>query len=167
MLQYQRKLALAAAGLLLTGSARAEVTVNFIHAEQFSDLPRASWQREQALDDFADHFRELGKNLRPDQDLAIDVLDIDLAGRQEPNRFGGDEIRVIRGGAEWPRMRLHYTLSQQGQAVASGDAQLADQNFTTRINSYPSDARWPYEFQMIDDWWRKTIAPLASVPARR
>lgn len=155
----QGKLALLGACLLLMGSAHAAVTVNYVDPDKFSDLPRAPWQRQQALDDFTKHFQTLGNELRPDQDLTIDVLDIDLAGREQPNRFGGDEIRVMHGGADWPRMRLRYTLSEHGTTVASGEAQLADQNYSTRINSYPSDARWPYEFQMIDDWWQKTIAP--------
>lgn len=43
----------------------------------------------------------------------------------------------MNGGADWPRMRLRYALSQH-------------------------DTRWPYEMQMIDAWWRKTIAPLAQ-----
>lgn len=159
---YPRTIALAAAGLLLAGAAQAGVTVNFVDADHFSDLPRTSWQRQQALDDFAAHFRQLGEGLRPEQDLVIDVLDIDVAGREQPSRFGGDEIRVIHGGADWPRMRLRYALSENGRPVASGEAQLADQNYSTRINSYPSDARWPYEMQMIDDWWRKTIGPLGK-----
>lgn len=162
MVQYRKHFALAAAGLLLASAAQAGVSVHFVHADGFSDLPHAPAQRQQALDDFAAHFRRLGEGLGPEQDLTIDVLDIDVAGRMAPNRAGGDEIRVVHGGAEWPRMGLRYTLSEHGRTVASGEAQLADQNFATRVNNYPGDARWSYEMQMIDDWWRKTIAPLAA-----
>jgi hypothetical protein len=162
MTLYRKQTVLAAACLLLAGAARAAVSVDYVHPETFSDLPRAPYQRQQALDDVAEHFRKLGEGLRPGQDLAIEVLDIDLAGREEPNRFGGDELRVMHGGADWPRMRLRYTLSEQGRTIASGEAQLADQNYAVRINSYPSDARWPHEMQMIDEWWRKTIAPLGA-----
>jgi hypothetical protein len=158
----RKQTVLAAACLLLAGAARAAVSVDYVHPETFSDLPRAPYQRQQALDDVAEHFRKLGEGLRPGQDLAIEVLDIDLAGREEPNRFGGDELRVMHGGADWPRMRLRYTLSENGRTIASGEAQLADQNYAIRINSYPSDARWPHEMQMIDEWWRKTIAPLGA-----
>jgi hypothetical protein len=162
MLQYGGKCAAALASLLLAGPACAEVTVNYVNPEKFADLPRAPYQRRQALDDFAAHFRELGKSLPPGMDVAIDVLDIDLAGREQPNRFGSDELRVMHGGADWPRMHLRYALSEHGKVVASGDAQLSDMSYTDDINSYPRDARWPYEMQMIDDWWRKTIAPLAG-----
>ena len=61
MPQYQGKLALLGACMLLAGSAQAAVTVHFVHPEQFSDLPHAPYQREQALDDFAEHFRRLGE----------------------------------------------------------------------------------------------------------
>jgi len=159
---FRGKFALLSACLLLAGSASAAVTVNYVQPDKFSDMPRAPYQRQPALDDFAEHFRQLGETLRADQDLTIDVLDINLAGREEPNRFGGDEIRVMHGGADWPRMQLRYTLTDHGRTVASGEAQLADQNYATRINSYPGDARWPHEKQMIDDWWRKTIVPLVK-----
>jgi hypothetical protein len=162
MRQYPIKLALAGLCLLLAGAARAGVTVNYIHADQFSDLPREVWQRQQALDDFAEHFRELGKDLRPGQDMVIDVLDIDLAGRERPVRFGHDPIRVLNEGADWPRMHLRYTLSDHGRTIASGDAQLADKSYTDHINDYPHGSRWPYEMQMIDTWWRKTIVPLET-----
>lgn len=162
MRQYPIKLALAGLCLLLAGAARAGVTVNYIHADQFSDLPREVWQRQQALDDFAEHFRELGKDLRPGQDMVIDVLDIDLAGRERPVRFGHDPIRVLNEGADWPRMHLRYTLSDHGRTIASGDVQLADKSYTDHINDYPHGSRWPYEMQMIDTWWRKTIVPLET-----
>jgi hypothetical protein len=165
MFHFERQLAaivVTAAGLLLAGSAGAAVTVNYVHPEQFSDLPRAPYQRELALDDFAEHFRKLGADLRPDQDLTIDVLDIDLAGREQPNGFGSDEIRIMHGGADWPRMHLRYALSERGKVVASGEAQLSDKSYADHINGYPRDARWPHEMQMIDDWWRKTIVPLRT-----
>lgn len=139
------------------GAASAAVTVRYVQPERFTDLPRAPWQRTQALDDFKKHFETLGAALPPGQDLAIDVLDIDLAGREEPNGLGSDELRIMRGGADWPAMRLRYTLSEGGKVVASGDAQLSDKGYADHINTYPRDARWPYEMQMIDEWWKKTF----------
>jgi hypothetical protein len=139
------------------GAASAAVTVRYVQPERFTDLPRAPWQRTQALDDFKKHFETLGAALPPGQDLAIDVLDIDLAGREEPNGLGSDELRIMRGGADWPAMRLRYTLSEGGKVVASGTAQLSDKGYADHINTYPRDARWPYEMQMIDEWWKKTF----------
>lgn len=141
------------------GAAPAAVTVLYVQPDHFTDLPRAPWQRAQALDDFKTHFETLGAALPPGQDLVIDVLDIDLAGREQPNGLGSDELRIMHGGADWPTMHLRYTLSEGGKVVASGDAQLSDKGYADHINTYPRDARWPYEMQMIDEWWRKTFGP--------
>jgi hypothetical protein len=151
------KLALAGLCLAAAGVASAAVTVRYVEPEHFTDLPRASWQRAQALDDFTKHFEKLGAALPPGRDLAIDVLDIDLAGREQPNGLGTDELRIIHGGADWPAMHLRYTLSEGGKVVASGDARLSDKGYADHINMYPASARWPYEMQMIDAWWKKTF----------
>ena len=55
---------------------------------------------------------------------------------------------------------LVFTL--EGKVVASGEAQLSDKGYADHINPYPRDARWPYDMQMIDAWWRKTIVPLQT-----
>jgi len=154
-----RHLAFAAACLAAHGIAAASVTVNYVHDAQFTDLPRTPWQRQQALEDISAHFQALGKDLRAGQDLVIDVLDIDLAGREEPNRFALSGVRILSHGGDWPRMRLRYSLVEDGKVLKSGDAQLSDKAYGNRVNAYPSDARWPHEKQMIDDWWRATIVP--------
>jgi hypothetical protein len=164
MHQLIRQLALAGSLLLAAGGASAAVEVTFIQPENFSDLPFTSWQREQALEDIADHFKELGKALPPGQDITIEVLDIDLAGREHPNRFTLRDVRVVGNGADWPRMRLRYSLTSQGQVIKSGEAQLSDMSYMDHINTYPGDGRLRYERQMIDEWWRKTIGP--SRPGR-
>lgn len=151
---------LALAGLLLAsqGAALAAVTVNYVDAERFTDLPRIPWQRQQVLDDLAGHFRQLGQTLPADRELVIDVLDIDLAGRERPNGFSTDAIRIREHG-DWPRMTLRYTLTEGGRRLASGEARLSDRNYLNRIGAYPQDERWPAEKQMIDNWWRKAIQP--------
>jgi len=154
-----RRLAAAAICLLVQGAAMAAVTVNYVHEAQFTDLPRTPWQRQQALDDISEHFQTLGKNLPAGQDLVIDVLDVDLAGREEPNAIALSGVRILRHQGDWPRMRLRYSLVEDGKVLKSGDAQLSDKSYANHINSYPSDARWPAEKQMIDIWWRATIAP--------
>lgn len=154
-----RHLAFAAALLAAHGIAMAAVTVNYVHDAQFSDLPRTPWQRQQALEDISGHFQALGKDLPAGQDLVIDVLDIDLAGREEPNRFALSGVRILHHDGDWPRMRLRYSLVADGKVLKSGEAQLSDKAYGNRVNGYPSDARWPHEKRMIDDWWRATIVP--------
>lgn len=154
-----RQTVVAAGCLLLQGVAAAAVTVNYVHDDGFTDLPRTPWQRQQALEDISAHFQSLGKTLPAGQDLVIDVLDVDLAGREEPNGIALTGVRILRHQGDWPRMHLRYALTEGGKVLKSGDAQLSDKAYGNRIAAYPSDARLPAERQMIDDWWRATIAP--------
>jgi hypothetical protein len=86
------------------------------------------------------------------------VLDVDLAGRMYPRR-GGDEIRVMNGGADWPRLHLRYTLEAGGQLLRSGDDELSNMNYQDRINRYGADDALRYEKQMLDEWFAKRFAP--------
>jgi hypothetical protein len=143
---------------LAAGAASADVTVNYIEPEHFSDQPFTPWEREEVLKDLTEHFASLGAKLPPGQNLRIDVQDIDLAGRMHPGR-GARDLRVIRNGAEWPRIDLHYTIESNGQVLRSGDAQLRDMAFMDRISRYSDGDNLRYERRMIDDWFYSTIMP--------
>ena len=148
----------ALAGLLAlgAGAASAGVTVNFVESDKFADLPFTPWERKEVLDDLAKHFADLGKSLPPGQDLAVEVTEIDLAGREYPGR-SGRELRVLKGGADWPMMTLRYSLSANGQVLTSGDAKLSDMNYMGRISRYSDGDRLRYEKRMVEDWFNKTI----------
>jgi hypothetical protein len=149
----------ALAGLLAlgAGAASAGVTVNYVESDKFSDLPFAPWERKEVLDDVAGFFAELGKSLPAGQDLTVDITDIDLAGREYPNSRGARDLRVLKGGADWPIMELRYTLSANGQVLTSGNAKLTDMNYMNRINRLSDGDRLRYEKRMIEDWFNKTI----------
>ena len=153
---------LALAGLLAlaAGGACAATTVNYIEPDHFTDVPFTPWERENVLQQLTDHFNKLGKELPPGQDLRIDVLDIDLAGREIPNAHGGRDIRIMKGEADWPRMRLRYAVEQNGQVIKSGEAQIQDMDYQNHLNRYFNSDPLRYEKQMIDDWFEKTIAPI-------
>ncbi|SFD03341.1 DUF3016 domain-containing protein [Massilia yuzhufengensis] len=153
----------AFAGLLAlgAGAASAGVTVNYVESEKFADLPFAPWERKEVLDDLAAYFGELGKKLPAGQDLAVDVTEIDLAGREVPGRAGRD-LRILNGGADWPMMTLRYTLSANGQVVSKGEAKLSDMMYLNRSNRMTDGERLRYEKRMIEEWFNKTILQKAS-----
>ena len=62
-------------------------------------------------------YSRLGRRLPDGQTLTIAVLDLDLAGSLRPTPTG--ELRVLRGGADWPSMSLRYTLQADGRTLAS------------------------------------------------
>ncbi|CAN7592818.1 DUF3016 domain-containing protein [Massilia sp. LjRoot122] len=151
------KTALAAVLALGAGAASAGVTVNYVESDKFADLPFAPWERKEVLDDLASFFAELGKSLPAGQDLTVDVTEIDLAGREYPNSRGARDLRILKGGADWPIMELRYTLSANGQVLTSGNAKLTDMNYLGRVNRMSDGDRLRYEKRMIEDWFNKTI----------
>ncbi|ELX12329.1 DUF3016 domain-containing protein [Janthinobacterium sp. HH01] len=155
---YARPL-LAAMLALLAGAAWADVTVSYVKPDDFADVPRNAVDRERVLKDFSDYFATFNKRLPAGQNLKIEVLDIDMAGRLWPRRSGGEDIRVLNGGADWPRMHLRYTLEQDGKVLRSGDEQLSNMNYMQGVSRYSDGDTLRYEKQMLDDWFKKTIVP--------
>jgi hypothetical protein len=154
-----QQLALAGLLVLSAGAASAAAKVTYVHPEKFTDLPFSSWDRQQTLEQFTDYFNTLARALPPGQELDIEVLDIDLAGREYPGARSGRDIRVVKGGADWPRMQLKYSLLQNGAVVRSGEVQLSDMNYLYRRPRMSDDDPLRYEKQMLDDWFTKNFGP--------
>ncbi|MFL6673864.1 MAG: DUF3016 domain-containing protein [Massilia sp.] len=154
-----RQLALAGMFLLSAGAASAAVKVVYVQPENFADIPFTTWERDDVLKELTRHFTKLGEALPPGQDLNIEVLDIDLAGRAHPGRGTARDIRILRGGADWPRMHLRYTLESNGNVIKRGDDQLSDMMYLDHISQYRDGDTLRYEKQMIDDWFEKNIGP--------
>jgi hypothetical protein len=153
-----RKQFLAAALLACAGVAMAGVTVKYDDPEKFQDMPRYDKDRAQIMKDLSEHFAKLGKKLPAGQDLIITIKDIDLAGREEPTRRRIEDIRILRGGADWPSMQIQYTLQQNGQVIKSGDERVSNMMYLNRLNRYDNDPL-RYEKQMLDDWFREKFEP--------
>jgi hypothetical protein len=154
------KMALAGLIALVAGGAGAAVTVTYVQPENFSDVPFITWERDDTLKALTEHFTWLGNSLPPGQDLRIEVLDIDLAGRAIPSARAGRDLRILRGQADWPRIDLRYTVEQDGQVLKSGEARLSDMNYLNHTSRYFDSENLRYEKSMIDDWFEKTIGPL-------
>jgi len=149
---------LFAAGLAMASwaaPAGAAVTVNFVQPENYGEFPFSPIDRERILKQMGEYFVHLEKSLPPGQDLKIDVLDFDLAGHIYPNARNGQDLRILRGGADWPRMQVRYTLSANGQVLASGEDRLSDMGYLDRINGYSDGDPLRFEKRMVDDWFRK------------
>lgn len=150
------KHAAAAALLLAAGSASATATVTFVQPENYRDVPFSTVERERVLKDLSGHFTKLSQRLPAGQTLAVEVLDIDLAGEVYPNARVHD-LRVMKGGADWPHMHLRYRIEQDGKVVKSGEERLSDHSYLNGINRYNSESL-RYEKQMLDKWFREQLA---------
>jgi hypothetical protein len=146
----------AALALVLTAplaaQAAGQVQVKWIEPEKFSDAGRGSFDRERTLQALAEHLQSLGERLPAGQTLSLEVTDLELAGELEPfSRFHQD-VRVLRGRADWPRMSLRYTLSDGTRTLAAGDAQLSDPHYLYRSLRATQGGSLAYEKRMLDEW---------------
>lgn len=142
----------------LAADAAGSVKARFVEPEKFTDIGLNAADRRQALDALQGHLESLAARLPAGQELRIEVLDVTLAGRQEPNVLQG--TRVVRGRADWPRMKLRYELNQGAQVLKSGNQTLSDMAYT--FGTPPAAGRsepFPYERRMLDEWFEKTILP--------
>jgi hypothetical protein len=157
--------------LLMTAPASraaAEVTVVFSAPERFTDASLhggyGAHARAFALDAIARHLEALGaRDLAPGQTLAIEVLDVDLAGRFEPWRAHDYDLRVLTG-ATWPRINVRYTLSENGRVLLSAQETVIDQYYLARPARASSDPL-RYEKTMLDDWFRARFVARRAPPA--
>lgn len=153
------KVALASVFALTAGSAAAAVTVTYVAPEKYADLPRIASDREVVLKDLSAHFAKLGRNLPPGQELRIDVLDLDLAGRLVPGILRGKDARILTNlGSDSPSVLLRYSLQQDNQVVYSGEVRLLDPNYLQHRPRYWDNEPLRYEKTMIDDWFERSFA---------
>lgn len=145
----------------LTASAAGTVNVSFVQPERFTDADRG-WQRDRNLESLSKHLQALGRReLADGETLDIQVLDVDLAGDIDPFAVSGRDLRVLKGGADWPRITLRYALSRNGQPVSSAEERLADLNYL-QDNIRPLNASQQplsHEKHMLDDWFAARFAP--------
>ena len=153
---WARTVLALAAGLLAGAAMAATTTVSYIKPDSFIDMPRSQPDQERVMRELTAHFVKLGKTLPPDQFLAIYITNIDLAGRIDMmRRMGGNDIRIMNGGADWPRIELHFSLREHGQVLSSGDEQLSDMVYLQHVNQYSSGDTLRYEKAMVDNWFYK------------
>lgn len=156
-----QKTILAGLCMAAASAAMADVTVNYIDADHYTDLPRQTVPREAALEEFTQHFQKLSMTLPPGQDLVIDVLDIDLAGHGRPTRSAAEDIRILTNSvADWPHVALRYTLSEHGKVIDSRIVELTDRVETDELHVYPAGLRYPRDMRLLDTWWHGTFAPV-------
>jgi hypothetical protein len=151
----------AAALLLAAGSAApaaAAVDISFSQPENFTDADLGRSYGTAARDDtmrgIEQFLQGLGERwLQPGRTLRVEVLDIDLAGRYEPWRALGANVRAMREVA-WPRITLRYALEENGQVVDTAEEDVTDIGYLLRPNARLSHDPLRYEKAMLDDWFR-------------
>jgi hypothetical protein len=153
-----RALLIALSCLASTAALAGPVEVTFTKPETYTDVRDNLMRRDEVLASLAEHMKRQGaKKLKANQSLEIEVLDVDLAGNIWPR--SAHEVRVLRGRADWPRMKLHYTLREDGKVIVSGEEQLSDMNYMLgSLRTSTAGTPYPYEAQMIEAWFNARFA---------
>ena len=145
---------LACALALCTATAWAgNAEVSFLRPERFADAGRGQGAA-QVKATLSQHLVGLAaRHLPAGQTVQIAFTDIDLAGELTTAARSGQEIRVLRGRADWPRLDLHYTLVEDGKAIASGDEHLVDMDYLQRPGPSHASGALPHEQRLLSDWF--------------
>jgi hypothetical protein len=159
--------ALAASFLFGAGVAQAEVDkpsveVSSPNAARFADAGESSREIETNVNVLTHHLQNLGKRwLAPGQHLSIEIVELDLAGRVFPSARH-QPLRVLNGGADWPRIEIRYVLSSPAGEIGRGQDRLSD--MTYMVSSYAPATGEPlgYERRMLTEWFRKRFGATAG-----
>ena len=136
--------------------AGAAVTVTF-GPGPYSDIGPPGAETEKVKDELARHLQALGSRyLAPQDNLRIEVLDVDLAGEPQMGR-GGRDVRVARGKADFPRIKVRYSLDA-GAKSASGEETISDTSYLW----FPARGRESetlyHEKRLLDSWFKAHFA---------
>jgi hypothetical protein len=151
--------------LLATAAAHASggVQVSFVQPDRFVDAEDARRDATDNLRRLKSYLEERGRRYVADgQTLIIEVLDVDLAGEVRFDRRRMDDVRVLRGMADWPRITLRYTLETAGQPARHAEQTVYDMAYLQRMNRYTSDEPLRYEKPMLDAWFDAQFGSVAA-----
>jgi hypothetical protein len=153
-------LALAAVAAQAAGTAK----VSFVQSDMFTDAGNARHDIDANLLALTRHFDTLASRYLSDgQKLAVEVLDIDLAGDVRLSGRWRHDVRIVTGRADFPRIRLRYTLESAGLGTRSSEQHIADMAYLQRVvGRYTNDEPLRYEKRMLDDWFVEQFVAAAA-----
>ena len=144
---------------LWTNAATAQVTVRFIEPERYTDAENrfgSGVTLRVTLGEIRRIFEGLAaRGLPPGRTLAIDVLDIDLAGIERPGANVPFGLRVVSDISP-PRFRLRYVLTEGRRRLAAAEETVTDINFLLRASRFANGA-FDHERDLLRDWFRRRI----------
>jgi len=153
-----KSVVLAAALLTVPAIAQAAVEVSFTNSAKFTDAFPRGWrfakERDQTLGNLqAFIVREAQRHLAPGQDLKVEIIDVDLAGRT--NTFlNPNDIRLMTS-VDSPAIKLRYTLSENGRTLVSREERVIDLNYQMSIGLSGNSDPLRYEKSMLRNWMGK------------
>lgn len=149
------------ASLLATTPAAADVSVEARpHGDASTLVWRSASEREALFSHLARTLTRLGeRDLAPGRRLEVRLLDIRPAGQFEPWRPGADSVRILRDTTP-PVVKLSYRLTERGRTLSAGEETVSDMNYLWDPAARSSLGTFPYETELMRDWFRDRIVKL-------
>lgn len=149
-------------------AAEPTVQVSYEHPAAFIDAGDDGGPSEQTLAALTRHLQALGRRWLPaGQHLAIEVFQVDLAGRVEPAIRQSQRLRVIHD-SDWPRIDLRYVWTKVDGSVERGEASLTDPTFLLHpIKGHDAGEPLRYEKRMLTRWFQRQFAAPSNSPSSR
>jgi Protein of unknown function (DUF3016) len=145
-----------------TAHAAGSVRLDFVNPDKFTDIRDARYSAKHNLEALQQLITQTAAPYVGDgQTLRLEVLDVDLAGEVRPGHRAED-VRVLRGSTDWPRITLRWTLEGAGPSPRSGQAVVQDMAYLQRIQPPLSDTTLVYERRMLEDWFRREFKAAAA-----
>ena len=146
--------------------AYAAVEVTFTGADKYSDTKVGPGpvvkQRNMVLRELGAHLKKLGdKELAAGDTLKIEVLDINLAGRDQPWNPTNPDQRLM-DEVNWPSIKLRYTLERDGQVVSQAEELVSDKDYLTQSVMGGTSDSLRYEKKMLSEWFRDRFGAKAG-----
>jgi hypothetical protein len=147
--------------------AQADVQVNFVKPESFSDIKdNQGFRKPEVLDEIKVYLVAEFQKRMPGKDVRIDVTDVDLAGEYEPFFWRHEGLRVMRSITA-PSIELSYEVREGQKVVQQGQTRLRDTNYQNGFNSFDTSDPLRYEKRMLDRWMQREFSTAVAVaPAR-
>ena len=146
---------LLAAAALAALPSQAAVSVTFTDPDRYTDPSNQRHEMQSTLDALESHIKRLGERyVTHGENVRIEILDIDLAGWPRWTGRGGNEVRVARGGADWPMIRMRYIIEANG-ANESNEVTLSDPLYLNRMTRLRANSEpLYYEKQLLTKWFQ-------------
>ena len=141
------------------------VDVTFLNARNYWDAGTTAWDEDANLKTLASHLGKLGQRWLPaNQVLKVEVLQVKLAGNVQPFH-GGTPVRVLNGGADWPKLQLRYSLQANGsQPIATGEEWISELAYFNGMAAKGDSDSLFYEKRMLTNWFKKRFVDGLASP---
>ena len=141
------------------------VTVYFVNAGSYWDAGATPWDQAANRQLLATYLERLGQRLLPaDQLLKVEVLQVGLAGRVRHDLRGITPVRILNGGADWPRIQLRYWLEAGGRETARGEEWISDPDYLRGPAGRLGIEALHYEKRMLEAWFKARFVDGAAAP---